>query len=40
MNESRDQFLFITDLTVRAKAVLRGMNIGFAQVPYAETGKA
>jgi small conductance mechanosensitive channel len=40
VNESRDQFLFISDLTVRAKAVLRGMNIKFAQAPYAETGKA
>jgi len=40
VNESRDQFLFISDLTVRAKAALRGMNIKFAQAPYAETGKA
>ncbi len=37
--ESRDQFLFITDLTIRAKAALREMNIQFAQAPYAETGK-
>lgn len=39
VNESRDQFLFITDLTIRAKAALRGMNIRFAKAPYAEMGK-
>ena len=33
--ESRDQFLFITDLTIRGKDALRAMNIRFAQVPYA-----
>lgn len=33
--ESRDQFLFITDLTVRGKEALRAMSIRFAQVPYA-----
>ena len=40
VNESRDQFLFITDLTIRAKAALREMNVRFAQTPYAETGNA
>jgi small conductance mechanosensitive channel len=38
VSESRDQFLFITDLTIRAKAALREMKIRFAQAPYAETG--
>ena len=33
--ESRDQFLFITDLTVRSKAALRVMGVRFAQVPSA-----
>ena len=35
--ESRDQFLFITDVTVRGKEALRAMGIRFAQAPYAET---
>ena len=35
--ESREQFLFITDLTVRGKEMLRSMGIRFAQAPYAET---
>lgn len=35
VRESRDQFLFITDLTVRGKAALRVMGIRFAQAPYA-----
>ena len=39
VRESRDQFQFITDLTVRGKEVLRSMGIRFAQAPYAETGK-
>ena len=38
VKESREQFLFITDLTIRGKGVLRDMKIRFAQVPYAETG--
>jgi len=40
VKESRDQFLFITDLTVRGKEALRLMGIRFAQAPYAvaETG--
>jgi len=37
VKESREQFLFITDLTIRGKEALRGMNIRFAQTPYAET---
>ena len=38
VKESREQFLFITDLTIRGKDILRHMNIRFAQAPYAETG--
>jgi small-conductance mechanosensitive channel len=38
VKESREQFLFITDLTIRGKDVLRDMKIRFAQAPYAETG--
>ena len=37
VKESREQFLFITDMTVRGKDTLRNMNIRFAQAPYAET---
>ena len=37
VNESRDQFQFVTDLTIRGKEALRAMNIRFAQAPYAET---
>lgn len=40
VKESREQFLFITDLTIRGKEALRAMNIRFAQSPYAETGKS
>ncbi len=36
-NESREQFLFLTDLTIRGKAAIRALGIRFAQVPYAET---
>ena len=36
--ESREQFRFVTDLTIRGKDALRKMNIRFAQAPYAETG--
>jgi hypothetical protein len=35
--ESRDQFHFITDLTVRGKGALRVMGIRFAQAPYSAT---
>ena len=38
VKESREQFLFITDLTIRGKDMLRDMKIRFAQAPYAETG--
>ena len=37
VKESREQFLFITDLTIRGKNALRTMGIRFAQAPYAET---
>ena len=33
--ESRDQFLFITELTLQGKEALREMNVRFALVPYA-----
>ena len=36
VKESRDQFLFITDLTVRGKEALRSMGVRFAQATYAE----
>jgi small conductance mechanosensitive channel len=36
VKESREQFLFITDVTIRGKETLRQMNIRFAQAPYAE----
>ena len=35
--ESREQFLFLTDLTVRGKEAVRSLGIRFAQAPYAET---
>ncbi len=37
VRESREQFLFITDLTIRGKDILRQMSIRFAQARYAET---
>jgi small conductance mechanosensitive channel len=37
VKESREQFLFITDLTVRGKEALRSMGVRFAQATYAET---
>ena len=40
VKDSREQFLFITDLTVRGKEMLRSMGIRFAQATYAETNKA
>lgn len=36
VNESRDQFTFASDLTIRGKAALRALNIRFAHAPYAE----
>ena len=38
VKESREQYAFITDLTVRGKDVLRQVEIRFAQAPYAEIG--
>ena len=35
--ESREQFLFMTDVTVRGKEAIRSLGIRFAQAPYAET---
>ena len=37
VKESREQFLFITDLTVRGKEVVRSLGVRFAQAAYAET---
>ena len=39
VKESRQQFLFITYLTVRGKDAIRAMGIRFAQAVYAETKK-
>ena len=36
VKESREQFLFITDLTIRGKEAIRSLGIRFAQAPYAE----
>ena len=38
VKESREQFDFITDLSIRGKEALRAMSIRFAQVPYVQTG--
>lgn len=35
VKESREQYEFLTDLTIRGKAALRAMNVSFAQAPYA-----
>ena len=37
VKDSREQFLFLTDITVRGKEVLRSLGIRFAQATYAET---
>ena len=37
VKESREQFLFLTDLTVRGKEVLRSLGFRFAQAAFAET---
>ena len=37
--ESREQFLLMSDITVRGKEALRQMSIRFAQAPYAVAGK-
>jgi len=34
--ESREQFLLISDLTIRGKKALLAMNVRFAQAHYAE----
>ncbi len=39
VKESREQFGFVTDLTIRGKKALREMNLRFAQAPYAELGR-
>ena len=36
VKESREQFLFMTDVTVRGKEAIRALGIRFAQAPYAE----
>ena len=36
VKESREQFDFITDLTIRGKAAVRALGMRFAQAPYAE----
>ncbi len=40
VNESREQFLLTTDVTIRGKAALCDMNIRFAQAPYAASPKS
>ncbi|HME10575.1 MAG TPA: mechanosensitive ion channel domain-containing protein [Bryobacteraceae bacterium] len=40
VKDSREQYAFITDLTIRSKDALRQTNTRFAQAPYAETGKS
>lgn len=40
VKEGREQFLLISDLTIRGKEALRDLKIRFAQTPYAETGKS
>ena len=37
VNDSRDQFKFVTELTIRGKAALRALNMRFAQAPYVDT---
>ena len=39
VKESREQFEFLTDLTVRGKEALRAMKVSFAQAPYAEVDR-
>ena len=39
VKESREQFLFITDITVRGKEVIRSLGMRFAQAAFAETGR-
>ena len=37
VKESREQFLLMTDITVRGTEAIRSLGIRFAQAPYAET---
>lgn len=39
VKESREQFDFVTDLTIRGKKALLTMNFRFARAPYAELGR-
>jgi len=39
VKESREQFNFVTDLTLRGKEALRAMDLRFAQAPYAEVDR-
>lgn len=39
VKESREQFGFISDLTIRGNNALRAMKLRFAQAPYAELGR-
>lgn len=39
VNESREQFDFVTDLTIRGKEALRTLNIRFASAPFVQAGK-
>lgn len=38
VKESREQFEFVTDLTLRGKEALRAMGVRFAQASFAEIG--
>jgi small conductance mechanosensitive channel len=40
VKESREQFLLITDLTIRGKEALRALNVRFGQVPYVQSAKS
>lgn len=40
VKESREQFEFVTDLTIRGKEALRARGVRFAQAPYAEFDKS
>ena len=35
VTDSREQFLMITDVTIRGKDAVRAMGVRFAQAPYA-----
>ena len=38
VKDSREQFEFITDLTIRGKQAMRTMGVAFALAPYAPRG--